>query len=529
MSKREPSKYQTAILEEVESGTGDIIVNAVAGSGKTTTLVMAAGKLKTSNALFCAFSKEVQLEIDKRLVAQGSRMVCKTMHAIGMNAVSRYLKHAFGRRVDVQGEKYDPIIKQEAARIHDRIMADYRAELRRGNDDIEEPVDFGTVAGWIRSLVNLIRCTLADYSSKKEIQALADHYGVDVEDEHFNLIFKSVSFIIDEGAKLAGERGIIDFTDMIYLPARWDLPVDRFDFVFVDECQDLSRAQLSIALKSRAEGGRMLFVGDRNQSIYGFTGADPESFDRIIETTGAKLLPLSICYRCPASAIRMAQEIVPAIEAAPDAIEGLTAWISEKQIAGLVREGDMILCRKVAPLVATCISLISQRIPARVKGRDIAKNLTVIVKEIAGKKGLDMQDFAEKLDAWKGRKVSKIKAIGKEVENKIEKVEDEALGVLAVYESGEYMSPEALIADIEGLFSDGRAAVTLSSIHRAKGLEADRVIILEADAVEMQFKGMRKWQIFQEECAHYVALTRVKKEMYLCPATKKEGAEKEEG
>ena len=512
---RTPSAYQTAILEAVKTGTGDIIVNAVAGSGKTTTLLMAAAELQTDNALFCAFSKDVQMEIEKRVTAQGSCMTTKTMHSIGMAAVRNYLK-GFRRNIKVDDEKYDLLIKPVAVKIHEKLMTQYRADIRR-RLPVEEPVDFGTLIGWIKSLVRLIRCTLIDYKSESAVYDLADHYGVEIDSELMTTVHQAVIKILDEGCRIAGETGVIDFTDMIYLPARWELDVEQYDFVFVDECQDLSKAQLSIALKCRAEGGRMLFVGDRRQSIYGFTGADPESFNSIIEQTGAQELPLSICYRCPVSVIQIAQQIVPEIESAPDADAGIVADIAMDTLPALVRTGDMILCRKVAPLIGCCIALIGARIPARVKGRDIAKGLTTIVKEVAKRRGFIMQDFYRFLTDWSREKINKIERIGKSVESKSEKVDDSCLGIMAVLESGDYMTPEALISDIEGLFSDGKPAVQLSSIHRAKGLEADNVFLLEADAVQLKFRGMRDWQRYQEECAHYVALTRAMKALYLVP------------
>ena len=96
------------------------------------------------------------------------------------------------------------------------------------------------------------------------------------------------------GEDLAREEGSFDFTDMIWLPVRWQLhtrPWFRaYPYLFVDECQDLNQAQLTLALMlaGQTKGytrkpGRILFVGDPFQAIMGFAGADCDSYSNIVE------------------------------------------------------------------------------------------------------------------------------------------------------------------------------------------------------------------------------------------------------
>ena len=78
--------------------------------------------------------------------------------------------------------------------------------------------------------------------------------------------------------------------------------------LFVDECQDLSKAQLAVALKYVKKSGRVIAVGDPCQSIYGFTGADIESFSRFESLLkNHNKLTLSFCFRCPNNVIEYAQ------------------------------------------------------------------------------------------------------------------------------------------------------------------------------------------------------------------------------
>jgi superfamily I DNA/RNA helicase len=147
---------------------------------------------------------------------------------------------------------------------------------------------------------------------------------------------------------------------MIYLPATRDMALRKFDFFFVDETQDLNTSQIELALKSIRDGGRIVAIGDRNQSIYSFRGADSEAIPNIIKSLDATTLPLSICYRCPQSHVELAQFIVPEIEAFDQNSEGVIEDIGIDQIYNKIAYGDLVMCRVNAPLVAPAFDLIRQ-------------------------------------------------------------------------------------------------------------------------------------------------------------------------
>ncbi|MDX2241376.1 MAG: UvrD-helicase domain-containing protein [Leptolyngbyaceae cyanobacterium bins.302] len=172
---------------------------------------------------------------------------------------------------------------------------------------------------------------------------MANHFGLEMP--YPGVIIPTIATILEQGQVLARHDKIIDYSDMLYLPYVWDLKPQTFEWVFVDEAQDLSAAQLHLILKARARGGRMLLVGDPLQAIYGFAGADCESFNRIKETLQAQELPLSICYRCPVKVLELAKKLVPQIEGAPDAPDGIVETIKESKLPEVVKEGDLILCR----------------------------------------------------------------------------------------------------------------------------------------------------------------------------------------
>jgi superfamily I DNA/RNA helicase len=151
-------------------------------------------------------------------------------------------------------------------------------------------------------------------------------------------LFEYLPFLFSKGASEA--TNVIDYNDMVWLPNYLNMQLRQYQWILVDEAQDLNVAQLNIVLRSISNDGRIIFVGDRAQAIYGFAGADSNSIENIIKVTGACRLPLSICYRCPKSHIEMAAKIVPQIQAYENNIDGKITRISSTQLNKYIQPGD---------------------------------------------------------------------------------------------------------------------------------------------------------------------------------------------
>jgi superfamily I DNA/RNA helicase len=302
---------------------------------------------------------------------------------------------------------------------------------------------------------------------------------------------------------------------MLWLPYVLELTPDQAAWVFVDECQDLNRAQLELVLKTRASGGRMLFVGDPSQAIYGFAGADCDSFWSIQRRTGATLMALSVCYRCPTSVVELARQIVPEIEAAPGAPVGTVGYVKETELTGKLAAGDMVLCRLTAPLVSLCLDLIGRQVPARVRGRDIGAQITAVVRKVAEMPGYTWESFGESLGRYQDMMAAKL-ANRADAEGQLEALEDKCNAVRTCYESFHASSADHLVSLIEGLFSDRdeRGMVILCTVHRAKGLENDTVYILRPDKLPLSWPNQTEDEAAQESNLKYVAITRAMRALY---------------
>jgi len=504
------SAEQFAIIENVKHGEGDLICNACAGTGKTTTIKQMVAALTSDNVVYVVFSKALEQEVKPQIFGLAE---VKTSYALGFEAVRSVLGEQIRRAgfKAVDERKYKKLAKQYALMLASQIrMAAFRQgpltdeEINAkvpGERELREVLD---------ALVTHCQSNLVDPSDYAAVDALVDHHNVTLPCELEQLL-PVVNAILQQGIEMAKEQGIIGFADMVWLPHVLKIEAPRkFLYILVDEAQDINPAQREMIFKLRAQGGRIIWVGDRHQAIFGFASADAYSFENIKRMTNARDLPLTTCYRAPRAAIALAQEIVPQIQAAPDAPEGLVEYIGENDMFGLVREGDMVLCRMTAPLVKTCLQMIARKIPARVKGKNVGDQIIAFVEQVAEQPGFKYAQFLKWLDLYTEKLVKRLEGDDAS-EGVIEMLRDRSEAVKVCYQNFTACeSVEELNAAIDDLFTEDRPGVTLSTVHRAKGLESERVFILRPDKLPLVWKGQQAWQYEQELNLKYVAVTRVK-------------------
>ena len=398
-----PSSYQAAIFDHVENGKGHLVVEAVAGSGKTTTIVCAA-KLLRVPGLFVAFNKAIANELSSRL--SGTKMTAKTAHGVGFGAI-RFANQDLD--ISVNEYKYLDMLKSIAAGIElhgtcvGRKVTETELEALRGEGPRAQ-------LHFVNPIFNLARLNLLDFDADdfhSRLWELVDHHGLDVPAGLDNLLEGVLIHLAVKGRKNLEE---IDYTDMVWLPVVNGYKPRSYQRVFVDECQDLSACIFALLQRCVTPRGRMVFVGDRRQAIYGFAGADAQSFENIITNTKASILPLSVCYRCPTKILDLAREYCPQIEAREDAPEGSITTTEYRDLIDTVHEGDMVLCRRNAPLVEACFAFIAADKKATIRGRDIGKGLIKTAQKAAKLVKEDMERFIEGLETWKGKDICRAPA-----------------------------------------------------------------------------------------------------------------------
>lgn len=510
-----PNPYLEAIFRFVEEGAGHGVIMATAGSGKSTTLLEVVRRLpRGTSAGLLAFNTAAAQHLRDRLPrnlsspaagavipphggflrSQGFPSVTvRTVHALGLKTLAASVK---GRKLArVHPGKYKELVK---------------ARLRNLERSWVSPAT-AAQAQYLLELTHYARVNLAQETDRGVLERLARRYYLRPPgNPELVSVHAQLWEVLRDGVALALE-GLYDYTDMIYVPVVADLPpAQRYDFVCVDEAQDLSPMQLEFILRLPYPTGRLLFVGDPRQAIYGFAGADTQAMKRIVERTQATVLPLSVTYRCPRKHVRLARRFAPEIEAAPGAVEGKITAIPERALARYVRPGDLVLCRVNAPLVETCLELIQQRIPAQVLGRDVAGKLIADARA-AFKSGLT--GWKAKLNRFEVREAETIihaKLPLDIIDKMLYRRQDELACLRAVTEDavrGGVTTLKGLEARIEGLFGDAAGMVTLSTVHKAKGKEAENVFILLPHLMPLPNAETPEEQE-AEDCVRFVAVTR---------------------
>lgn len=517
----EPSRYQRAIFDFILANTGkDGIVQAAPGSGKTTTLREAVKLLPSDlSVLLIAFNKHIATELEQKLreagvlyrsnSVTGRRSVnVSTVHSLGYATLANRLcgHNSSGRKLNLEENKYEKLVK---------FLCDERGLNRI---DYVEPV---------ANLIRVTQLTLTDPQDESAMREMVEHYDLGEEIVFWETSLMLARKALEIGKQLAEDKLIISYDDMVYLPNAWNLQPERYDWVFCDEWQDLSKSQLDLVLRcKRPETGRFLFVGDEHQSIFGFSCADTDGKARILERTNALELPLSISYRCPASHVALAATIYPEIEAAPDAKQGVLSYdMTERDLVKMVQPGDLVICRVTAPLVSACFKLIRSGAKAKMRGRDIGKSLRAIVKALEAQleaRGFNLKtynladaDLPTWFEMYREKQFQQALRRGA-TELKLEGIRDKIETVRAIYENA---SPQprttADLKDlISDLFADSGNCVWFSSVHRAKGSEAKNVWLLRDDLMPHPMAKLA-WEIEQEHNIRYVAYTRAKEALYV--------------
>lgn len=260
------------------------------------------------------------------------------------------------------------------------------------------------------------------------------------------------------------------------------------------------------------------YVGDERQSIYGFAGADADAIGRIVERSQATMLPLPVCYRCPKTHVRLARQIAPEIEWAPDAPEGRVDWIEDRHLAKWLRQGDLVLCRYNAPLVRWCLEMLRQGQRATVRGRELGEEILRIAKAAVRRGRANPAGLATHIEALLAEEIGRIRAQGHDLEMRARLEEarrDLYAAARAVIEDGLQRGLKTY-AELErhtlALFDAEQNPIVFSTVHRAKGDEADRVFILHSEAM-MAAYAKTPAAVAGEECVQFVALTRARRHL----------------
>lgn len=485
-----PSKYQQDIFDFIQHGNGNSVINALAGSGKTSTIVNAVKLIpSTCNALFIAFNKEIVKELEKKLAGVKNVQV-KTLHSLGLLMIRRNL----GTNIEIDEYKYRTFIKKNIKQLSSADFDKMTTKLmQQYTDNVIQLCDLGRY--------NLAQC-------EKDLLQVSARHDIPIIDDECNAVLNVMKWGRENTTS-------IDFTDMVWLPYELTLnPIGlQYDYIFIDECQDLNAAQRELFLRCFRRGTRFIAVGDKKQAIYSFAGADAESFAKLQNLPNTTTLPLPISYRCPKKVVNLANQFVDTMECREGAPDGeIVHNVSIKDI----HDGDMVLCRTKMPLIKLYMRYLRMGVKSYVRGQDIGLNLLRMVdktEQIVLNVSLQKDGVFARLydDLFEERNRLMIKrgmdledaTLSNQIMNKYDSIK-----ALEIFAEG-LTSARDLHDRIENVFAESADGVCLSTIHKAKGLEANNVYILCKTLMPSRL-ATQDWEKEQEQNLMYVAYTRAK-------------------
>lgn len=455
-------------------------------SGKTFTLCkLAEITPPIKSSIFLAFNKSIAEELGQRLPRT---VKASTLHSCALSSLCK----AFSLNFALSDSKNFNLAKEKmnfkgvhSKRIPGMIMKICRLyDLMRFNlvqDDVEAIISLGERYGE-EADENLAKRAIELRMLNKKI---ADNY-----------------FLKGGSGKLP-----IDFTDMLYYATQY---VHRDDFkqynvVMLDECQDISPLQFEVVKMCKTPRGRLIAVGDEKQSIYSFMGSNLDSLQAIKNAPNTVTLPLSMTYRCAQDIVAEACKVFPdGIVAAPGAVKGFVGDGTFKD----AQEGDFILCRNNAPLVDAFITLLRQGKKCTILGKEFGDELVSLIDSVEDVWGLEqvLENMISKLQKKGVKSPTKCEAY--------DKLNEKVNVLLSLYEYfGDLETVRSRIYDI--FVENASRGITLSTIHKSKGLEADRIFFLQPELLPSKY-ATTELALYAEKCLQFVAITRARKSLIYC-------------
>jgi len=444
-----PTPEQVACIEAAASTKDNLLISALAGAAKTSTLVLMAAALPSEKILCLAFNRKIAQEMKERLP---HNCTAQTLNSLGHRAWGAHLR----KRLTLDDRKGYKIF-QEWAR--ENVPSEDADEFWEQGNELRNLIQSAKTAGWIPDAI---------YKSSIHHRLMDDADFFAWADLELNeLEERCVTECTIKSIEL-GVAGTIDYDDQILLSTCFrHASFEYYPTVMVDEAQDLSAINHAMLFKlSKAGRARIIAVGDPCQAIYGFRGAHADSMDLLRERFKMRDLVLSTSFRCPRAIIRAAHWRAPHMRWPEWAIEGEVRSLSGWTVND-IPEIATILCRNNAPLFGLALKLILNGRYPELAGTDIGKRMQKIMSSF-GSASMPMDHARLAADLWLEREKAK---------RKDHDALEDLHACIAVFLGGEGTLGDACTA-LEAMLSR-TGPIKLMTGHKSKGLEFPNVFILD--------------------------------------------------
>ena len=476
---------------DIINSTGNIKINAVAGSGKTTTVIeYARTRPATSKILYLAFNKSVKLEAVKKFSDKGLNNVkVETAHSLA------YRNIVFQSNYKVRGQGY---------------KTNEIAELLNLQGNEEKHTEY-VIANHINKFISYF-CN----SDKQKVQDL--NYLDTVTDPKAKIFVSSFyDYIVSQSRVFLSkmDTGEIEITHDFYLKKfQLSNPKLQYDYILFDEGQDASPAMLDVFLKQKAT---KVIVGDTHQQIYGWRFAVNS-----LEKADFKTYHLSTSFRFSQDIANLAMEVlkykkhINENKAIPITGKGISKEIKTKAV----------LARTNLGLLLKAIEYVTEK--KKIKHIYFEGNINSYTYADEGASLYDVLNlYNNKKHLIKDKLIKAMKNLD-ELEDYIEKTEDVQLAMMVeiVKEYGNKI-PD-IIKSIKEKHVDNdnkeKAEIIFSTVHRCKGMEYDAIQLVNDFISEEKLEKLKEskkaeqinaTKLNEEINLLYVAVTRTKNSIYI--------------
>ena len=465
--KPPPTDEQVLIYDKFRTVADNLLLNALAGTGKTTTLEGLIPLIRDP-WLYLAFNKPVVEEAIEKLPGASKDNV-KTFNGLGLKC----WRDGNGK-ADTNPKKTKDLLSEKIR----QLRGDDRAEASDAYFDLLTAISLSKHLGYVPE------------GKFTHARRLIDRAGLNARLERPLSAFEQA--IVDDvlfTSIQASYAGAIDFDDQVYMPALFGGSFPRFPIVLVDERQDSSPS--NYALLERCVKGRLVAVGDRWQSIYGFRGATTDGGDEALKRYNMTELPLSYSFRCPEAIVRAVHWRVPHMKWVKT---GGTHQVLHSLHVDDIPDGAAIICRNNAPLARSAFALLSRKRSVSLAGSDIGPKIIFLLGKV-GNPYDKRDDLIAKIDAWRDEKLEKANAPATILDTA------ECMKVFASWGN----TCEQAIEYAKHIFKQ-RGKIELTTGHKAKGKEWDTVYHLDPGLIDMNDE--------QDRNLKYVITTRAKQECF---------------
>lgn len=540
---------------------GHVIVDALAGTGKTFAILEACRRIMGVGTKGLVDSE--QQEVIWAEICRGARPATIVVLAFNSaiaaelkkkvpNGVTAMTSHSFGLQMIYKSGLRTKLDKDAKVNKTMILIEDWFRTVRKEDYDIRSikrafPKLVDAVEMIVRQckigLIDIDRMTVEDRDAK--VEELVGYYSIELEPKYLTEhdpedIYPYLPAMCADILTMAADMTELhDFDDMVWWPHRKNLDVRKVDLLLVDERQDLNLAQQELVCKA---GRRIVLVGDVNQAIYAFAGADAHACQRMAarlqsNVLGCVTLPLTRSRRCSKAVIREAQRYVSTIEAMPNAVEGTVSYDDEETFAAKLLPDDMVVCRTNAPLARWAMNLLKQGKRVRIQGTDIGEGLIYIIESMNAGTVPDLIQSLDRHFTYQLANLRSMKFCPEEVVaatldkwHAMQVFCEDARSVTQVIQTIEYLFGTRCSACGKKVKHDtckacGKTRDTsgtlFASIHKSKGLEAPRVWFLQYDRCPHP-AAKADWEIEQEFNLIYVAITRAMNDLVYVASEERE-------